>query len=623
MPIRPARITAAVIAATLGLVLIPGMSVAASSPAADVGPVGKVQHSNIGLGTADDRFLITVDPGPATVTATTRTRTMAARVAAVGGTMAAAVTVPFDGYVVSLPNRSAAAQLRTVPGVRSVIPDRRISVDAIQSPTPSWGLDQLDESTVTLDDSFHYPNSGAGTIVYVIDTGIRSDHAEFTGRILPGAYTVDDGRQVEDCNGHGTHVAGTAVGSSFGVAKGANVVPVRILDCAGAGYISDFVVALNWIADHHPAGVPGVINASLGGGYIQEISDAVDAMTAAGFVTVVAAGNSNSNACWVSPASAPSALTVASVANNGYRSVFSNAGPCVDLFAPGSDITSAYDLSPTSTMTMSGTSMASPHVAGIAASVWQRNPTFTAEEIITEVKALATPDIVANVNGSPNLLARMPYGTPDAPVTVAAAQVGSTLQVTWGTPTWDGGDVTYHVDVAVNGGPFTAHATVPGGAVPGATMTTTFANGVNQSVYQFQVTAHTPHGSSAAVLSPTVTYTVVTPPPPTLAVVTVPGVNGTVTAAPRPSLTVSAAPRLRVKTGTTVRLRFVTFPAQAKTLVTLASYESKTWRNVTSARVSSSRTVTFPTVRVTKDGTWLVRLQWGSTSRYLRLHATS
>lgn len=306
---------------------------------------------------------------------------------------------------------SVARQLSDTSGVSSY-PDTPVSAVAEQTPVPSWGLDRVDALTTPLDDKYSWTNSGTGTIVYVIDTGVYSTHSDFGGRVVSGYTAIADGRGTEDCHGHGTHVAGTVAGRSYGVAKTATVVAVRVLDCTGSGYSSGVVAGINWVTANHPGG-PAVINMSLGGGANSAIDSAVTDAVNAGIVVVVAAGNSSADACSYSPARVPGAITIGATDVRDARASYSNFGSCVDMWAPGSQITSAWISGSSATNTISGTSMASPHVAGLAARVLSMNPALTPTDVNTRLVQKNSTSATPIVN-----LVETPEDTPTTTTTV-------------------------------------------------------------------------------------------------------------------------------------------------------------------------------------------------------------
>jgi aqualysin 1 len=303
---------------------------------------------------------------------------------------------------------SVAASLSSTDGVTSVAdsPVRSFNEPSEQSPVPSWGLDRIDAVDVPLDNRYSYFSAGSGVRVYVIDTGIRADHVDLAGRVASGWNAIADDQGTNDCNGHGTHVAGTVTGTSYGVAKSATVIPVRVLDCTGSGFTSSVIAGVNWVITNHPGG-PAVINMSLGGPANSTLDRAVADATAAGITVVAAAGNSNTDACSTSPARAPQALTIGATTSTDARASYSNYGSCVDLFAPGSSITSAWSTSSTATRTISGTSMAAPHVAGMAARLLQMNPGSSPSAVAALLTGSATTDVVSGANGTVNLLANI------------------------------------------------------------------------------------------------------------------------------------------------------------------------------------------------------------------------
>lgn len=320
-----------------------------------------------------------------------------------------------DGFVGEMP-AAVAALLALDPLVAYVEQDRIVGATATQA-NATWGLDRIDQEDLPLDSNYQFASNGAGAHAYIIDTGIRSSHSEFSGRLGNGYNTVGGGgllgiggaaadpNDTEDCNGHGSHVAGTVGGSEFGVAKGSTLHPVRVLDCNGSGLNSGVIAGVDWVMANHQK--PAVANMSLGGGNSTALDDAVRAAINAGVSFVVAAGNDNADACTGSPNRVAEAVTVGSTTASDTRSSFSNKGTCVDIFAPGSSIRSAGISNDSSTATMSGTSMAAPHVAGIAALYLAANPAALPGEVFSSIIAAAVSNRLSGIGaGSPNVLAQ-------------------------------------------------------------------------------------------------------------------------------------------------------------------------------------------------------------------------
>jgi subtilisin family serine protease len=368
------------------------------------------------------------------------TETVADGVKHAGGDVAGVYGKVLPGLSVNL-TRDQAEALEANSDVTSVTPDQVFHATTTQAAAP-WDLDRIDQRATEGNSTYRYDTTGAGVTAFLIDTGVRLGHTEFGGRAVSGFDFVEGDTDASDCAGHGTHVAGSIAGSTYGVAKSVKVVSVRALDCNGAGFGGDIIDALDWVTAHKPAG-PAVVNLSLGGDAFPLLDQAVERTVAAGIAVVVAAGNSGADACTESPARAPHAITVAATTSADARPSWSNFGSCVDLFAPGAGIRSASNDSDSATEVMSGTSMAAPHVVGAAARYLEGHPTSTPAQTTSALLSTATADQVTGLTGSPDrlLYVRPPATAPGAPrkVAVRTNQTSRTATLRWAAPRSKGG----------------------------------------------------------------------------------------------------------------------------------------------------------------------------------------
>lgn len=322
------------------------------------------------------------------------------------------------GFSVEMSEKEA-KELANDVRVKYIEEDGIVYANATQTGA-TWGLDRIDQRGGPLNSTYNYDGTGSGVNAYIIDTGIRRTHNDFGGRAFIGFDAFTDGQNSNDCNGHGTHVAGTVGGTTYGVAKDVRLHAVRVLNCSGSGTNSGVIAGVDWVTANHVT--PAVANMSLGGGASTALDTAVNNSIAAGVSYAVAAGNSNVNACNSSPARAPNAITVGSTTNADARSSFSNFGTCLDIFAPGSSITSAWYTSNTATNTISGTSMASPHVAGVVALYLEVNPTASPSAVTSAIVGNATSGRLTSIGtGSPNLLLYSLFGGGGGPTPTPTA----------------------------------------------------------------------------------------------------------------------------------------------------------------------------------------------------------
>ena len=319
------------------------------------------------------------------------------------------------GFSVRMSEQQA-ARLADDPRVAFVEEDGVVNMVTTQTGA-TWGLDRIDQRDLPLDGNYNFNATGSGVKAYIIDTGIRATHTQIAGRVISGFTAINDGLGTNDGNGHGTHVSGTVGGSTYGVAKNVTLVAVRVLDSSGSGTNSGVIAGVDFVTSDHQAGQPAVANMSLGGGISSALDTAVTNSINDGVTYAIAAGNDNLDACNTSPARVASAITVGATTTTDARSSFSNFGTCLDIFAPGSGITSSWNTSDTATNTISGTSMATPHVTGVAALFLETNPTASPATVTAAIVNNSTPNKVTSAGtGSPNrLLFSLLTGAPPPP----------------------------------------------------------------------------------------------------------------------------------------------------------------------------------------------------------------
>ncbi len=343
------------------------------------------------------------------------------------------------GFSLRMPEQQA-ARLANDPRVDYVEEDGVVNLVTTQTGA-TWGLDRIDQQNLPLDGNYNYNATGSGVKAYIIDTGIRATHTQIAGRVISGFTAISDGLGTNDGNGHGTHVSGTVGGTTYGVAKNVTLVAVRVLDSTGSGTNSGVIAGVDFVTSDHQAGQAAVANMSLGGGISSALDTAITNSINDGVTYAIAAGNENADACGTSPARVASAITVGSTTTTDARSSFSNFGTCLDIFAPGSSITSSWNTSDTATNTISGTSMATPHVAGVAALFLETNPTASPATVAAAIVNGATLNKVTGAGtGSPNRLLFSLLGGAPPPTPTPTPVPGAELLLNRG---FESGNVTW------------------------------------------------------------------------------------------------------------------------------------------------------------------------------------
>ncbi|NBE53899.1 S8 family peptidase [Streptomyces boluensis] len=400
---RFARTTGlAVTALALGVVVAP------QAGAADA-RVGTIENAGA-PGVIADSYIVTLEKG-ALKAASADGKGLAKRY---GAKVERTYTAALNGYAVQA-TKGEAERLAADPAVASVVQNRTFTVDATQPSPPSWGLDRIDQKSLPLNQSYTYPDkAGEGVTAYIIDTGVRISHSDFGGRASYGFDAVDNDNTAQDGNGHGTHVAGTVAGTAYGVAKKAKVVGVRVLDDQGSGTTAGVVAGIDWVTKN--AVKPAVANMSLGGGADSALDTAVRNSIASGVTYSLAAGNETTDASTRSPARVAEGITVGATTNTDAKASYSNYGSVLDIFAPGSSITSSWNTGDSATNTISGTSMAAPHVAGAAALHLSGTPGATPAQVRDALVAAASTGVVTSPGtGSPNRLLNVGSGDTTPP----------------------------------------------------------------------------------------------------------------------------------------------------------------------------------------------------------------